>query len=92
MALNNANNDNIELEWLTKNNQNDGIESNCGGSTGGGGTTPKTKRAVATKKIQFSTPEFSVTPIPTVAVNNRLLPSRRRYIYFHISAFDNFIL
>lgn len=87
MAHSNGKNDNFELEPLNKNDANDGGESNFGGSTCGGvGTTPKRKRAAATKKIQFTTPEFSVTPIPTVAVNNRLLPSRRRYCiaYFQI--------
>lgn len=75
MALSNGN-DNIELEPLTK-QQNDGAESITG--TGGSGATPKPKRAAVTKKLQFSTPEFSVTPIPTVSVNSRLMPSRRRY-------------
>lgn len=44
-----------------------------------GGGTPKPKRAAVTKKLQFSTPEYSVTPIPAVSVVvSRLTPSRKR--------------
>lgn len=39
----------------------------------------KRKGGGSSKKLQFSTPEFSVTPIATVpGVNTRLIPSRRR--------------
>lgn len=45
-------------------------------------TTPilKRKSGGGSKRLQFSTPEFSVTPIATIPGinNNRLLPSRRR--------------
>lgn len=69
MALSsNTRNDNIEMEPLTTTKQIPGAL--C--------TTPKPKRANA-KKLQFSTPEFSVTPISTISGNSRLMPSRRRY-------------
>lgn len=43
-------------------------------------TTPilKRKGAGSSKRLQFTTPEFSVTPIATDRVNTRLIPSRRR--------------
>lgn len=45
-------------------------------------TTPILKRTGggSSKRLQFSTPEFSVTPIATVpgVVNLRLIPSRKR--------------
>lgn len=44
-------------------------------------TTPilKRKGGGSSKKLQFSTPEFSVTPIATVpGVKPHLIPSRRR--------------
>lgn len=67
MALSsNTRNDTIEMEPLTKQ------------VPGALCTTPKPKRANA-KKLQFSTPEFSVTQISTISGNSRLLPSRRRY-------------
>lgn len=71
MALSSNNrNDNIEMEPLT--------EKQVPGALC---TTPKPKRA-NTKKLQFSTPEFSVsTPISTISGNSRLLPSRRRYSF-----------
>lgn len=84
--------DGIELEALTRQQLqlNDGTGSLAGavggagasslaGGSGGGGT-PKPKRAAVTKKLQFSTPEFSVTPIPAVSVagGSRLMPSRKR--------------
>lgn len=73
MALSSNNrNDNIEMEPLTTKQIPGAL---C--------TTPKPKRANV-KKLQFSTPEFSVTPIPTISGNSRLLPSRRRYIRYYI--------
>lgn len=67
MALSSNNrNDNIEMEPLTTK------------QIPGALSTPKPKRANA-KKLQFSTPEFSVTQISTISGNSRLLPSRRRY-------------
>lgn len=59
---------NIELEPLNKQNP------------GGLLSTPKMKRGGTSKKIQFTTPEFSVTPISALpGSNNRmLLPNRRR--------------
>lgn len=92
MALSSNNgNDSIELEPLTK-QQNDGYEGGSGasGSVAGSCSTPKPKRTAITKKLQFSTPEFSVTPISTTAaVTSRLLPSRRRFVYFMIIIFIN---
>lgn len=79
MALQNNNgNDCIELEPLTKQNDAAGVKAPAGALC----TTPKPKRAAVTKKLQFTTPEFSVTPIPTVSGNSRLLPSRRRLAIF----------
>lgn len=84
-VANNGNNgslDGIELEALGIGSISGaaggaGTSSLAGGSGGGG--TPKPKRAAVTKKLQFSTPEFSVTPIPAVSVvGNRLMPSRKR--------------
>lgn len=69
MALSsNIRNDNIEMEPLTTKQIPGAL---C--------TTPRPKRPNA-KKLQFSTPEFSVTPISTISGNPRLLPSRRRYV------------
>lgn len=93
MALSNGN-DGIELESLSRTRElsrtRDGSVGGTAtaalggseGASGGGGslcTTPKPKRAAVTKKLQFTTPEFSVTPIPTVSGSHRLTPSRRRY-------------
>lgn len=91
MALSNGNVDGIELESLSRReSRRDGslvagvatvLGSSEGASAGGGGslcTTPKPKRAAVTKKLQFTTPEFSVTPIPTASSSHRLTPSRRR--------------
>lgn len=44
-------------------------------------TTPILKRKTggSSKKLQFTTPEFSVTPIATIpGINTRLMPSRKR--------------
>lgn len=44
-------------------------------------TTPilKRKGGGSSKRLQFTTPEFSVTPIASASgVNKRLIPSRRR--------------
>lgn len=44
-------------------------------------TTPILKRKTggSSKKLQFTTPEFSVTPIATIpGINTRLVPSRKR--------------
>lgn len=44
-------------------------------------TTPILKRKTGggSKKLQFTTPEFSVTPIATIpGINTRLIPSRKR--------------
>lgn len=44
-------------------------------------TTPILKRNTggSSKKLQFTTPEFSVTPIATIpGINTRLMPSRKR--------------
>lgn len=61
---------------LSSNNRNDNIEMEpLTTKQIPGASTPKPKRA----NVKFSTPEFSVTPIPTISGNSRLLPSRRRY-------------
>lgn len=46
--------------------------------------TPKMKRANVGKKLQFSTPECSVTPISALpgGSNRVLAPSRKRYLIF----------
>lgn len=70
MALSSNNcDDGIEMEPLTKQQTSTGAMA-------------KQKKPATTKKLQFSTPEFSITPIPisTFSTNNRLVPSRRRYI------------
>lgn len=50
--------------------------------------TPKMKRANVGKKLQFSTPECSVTPISALpgSSNRVLIPSRKRYFFFIISS------
>lgn len=85
MALSNGN-DGIELDSLSRRESRrdgslvGGTVLGSEGASGGGSlcTTPKPKRAAVTKKLQFTTPEFSVTPIPTVSTSHRLTPSRRR--------------
>lgn len=42
-------------------------------------TILKRKTGGSSKKLQFTTPEFSVTPIATIpGINTRLMPSRKR--------------
>lgn len=68
-----GNSDNIELETLNK-----PLPGGLTTST----TTPilKRKSGGGSKRLQFTTPEYSVTPIASIPGinNNRLLPSRRR--------------
>lgn len=81
MALTNGNgNDYIELEPITKQNDETVMKDFGGANSGSLLTTPKPRRSAVTKKLQFTTPEFSVTPIPTSSGNSRLLPSRRRSV------------
>lgn len=55
------------------------VTGGIAGIGGSGGGTPKPKRAAVTKKLQFSTPEYSETSIPAVpVVVSRLTPSRKR--------------
>lgn len=77
-AITDSTTDLIELNMLQK---------RLGAAT----TTPilKRKTGSSSKKLQFTTPEFSVTPIATIpGINTRLIPSRKRYIrrilFYHL--------
>lgn len=79
MALNsNISADAIELLPINKHaSQNNLGINNAAAST----STPKMKRANASiKKLQFSTPEFSVTPIAALpgSSNRVMIPNRKR--------------
>ncbi|XP_031630473.1 protein PRY1-like isoform X2 [Contarinia nasturtii] len=71
-------NDLIELSILQKKAPGTAVAAAAAVTTT---TTPilKRKGGGGSKRLQFSTPEFSVTPIATVpGINTRLIPSRRR--------------
>lgn len=80
MALNaNVNLDAIELLPIKKQSSQNNLLSNNAGVLLT--STPKMKRANAsTKKLQFSTPEFSVTPIAALpgSSNRVMIPNRKR--------------